>query len=854
MMRKAASMSWPDRFAYVYKGADFMRGTVRTLLVLLLLSLPAAAQFTNVTGTVTDPNGVPYGNGTIAPMLVNNSGQSVTLNGQPYAPPIQATGLDSTGKFSLNLPANANLSPAGTQWNFWVCSAVGTVNPSIGTGSQCFTLSSPLTIAGATQDISTQLQAAALALTKSGGTASSVPFSGVTAGANTKTLQMGAGGSFSVLNTGQNAGNQVWLPAGLSAPTTSCSNTGGTINSGQSIQVAYTLNSALGQTLSSVWVTSGVTTGCSGGTVSITINAPTLPTGYTGWTAYYCNGSGSPSCTVPVQVAACVNITGNCVITSSTNGTVALPTINTSILQPPNIQAFNGQPGEQPFAFFQKADGNYYPWLATEWASCDATAGPPLPCGTPTFTHRTWFVDLPNNSVQYGTPVAYKNSFIAMDHRYGVGTVNTNQDRALSIFSENYPSNDTSTYRGLFGIQQELDINGAPVVTGGIDANVIGAQYQISAVMTATPAEPANVIVQNNSFFNAGTGYLLGSGNVAVGVNSSMTNNTSTNAPAGTSWSPFRAQWGTGTGVGTNLFGQGYECDMPITAKKFSGGNYCFYIPNKALTLGNIDLALENEWQTSPGLTWSLIGPTVLDSISHDQVGTMAVNASTNVIGSITASPISLATAGISSVPCSGGTSTYTYQLVFVDANGGQSPAGATINAVNCTNPLTAGNPVTINIAPGLQRNDGNSTSHAFQQATRIDVYRVGGPMATGKIGSLTCAFNIGTYGCTAFSDTGLSASGSVPTLNSTGSVGSQFVSNTNGGTVNKIAGTCTAAAATTCTVTFTNPYVSAPICTATDATNVVAVKVTPSATSLVITTAASSSDVFDYICVGNPD
>lgn len=109
MMRKAASMSWPDRFAYVYKGADFMRGTVRTLLVLLLLSLPAAAQFTNVTGTVTDPNGVPYGNGTIAPILVNNSGQSVTLSGQPYAPPIQATGLDSTGKFSLNLPANANL-------------------------------------------------------------------------------------------------------------------------------------------------------------------------------------------------------------------------------------------------------------------------------------------------------------------------------------------------------------------------------------------------------------------------------------------------------------------------------------------------------------------------------------------------------------------------------------------------------------------------------------------------------------------------------------------------------------------------------------------------------------------------
>jgi hypothetical protein len=70
----------------------------------------------------------------------------------------------------------------------------------------------------------------------------------------------------------------------------------------------------------------------------------------------------------------------------------------------------------------------------------------------------------------------------------------------------------------------------------------------------------------------------------------------------------------------------------------------------------------------------------------------------------------------------------------------------------------------------------------------------------------------------------------------------------------NDHAGTCTAASATTCTVTFTTAYTSAPACVATDATNITTLKVTPSTTSLVITTTSSTSDVFDYVCVGNPN
>lgn len=147
--------------------------TKRKLSVLLVLwALPALAQFTTVTGTVIDPNGVPYALGTISPTLVSSA--SPTLNGLAYSPPTQPVGLDKNGSFSFNLADNAQLLPASSKWNFTVCSAVGTVQPAIGTGSQCFTLAAPITITGATQSITTQLNAVALALTV--GTVTGGPF------------------------------------------------------------------------------------------------------------------------------------------------------------------------------------------------------------------------------------------------------------------------------------------------------------------------------------------------------------------------------------------------------------------------------------------------------------------------------------------------------------------------------------------------------------------------------------------------------------------------------------------------------------------------------------------------------
>lgn len=136
------------------------------LLFLLLTTGKLWAQFTQVSGTVVDPQGIPYANGTISPILISNG--TPTLNGLAYSPPTQPVGLDGNGTFLMQLADVTLLSPPGSQWNFWVCSGIGSIQPAAGAGSVCFILATPISISGATQDISTNLQAAALPLSRIG--------------------------------------------------------------------------------------------------------------------------------------------------------------------------------------------------------------------------------------------------------------------------------------------------------------------------------------------------------------------------------------------------------------------------------------------------------------------------------------------------------------------------------------------------------------------------------------------------------------------------------------------------------------------------------------------------------------
>lgn len=729
-------------------------------LPLFLLSSLASAQFTTVTGTVTDPNTVPYSNGNITAQLIT-AGTTPTLNGLPFSMSGSA-GLDASGRFTMRLADNTQIVPNTLQWSFTVTCGTGCVPPAGGTGPQQFVVS--ITISGASQDISATLSAAAPALTRSGA-ATSVPFSGVTAGNNGNVLTTSNSISPSIA-AAQIAGTQLWLNGGVQATSVSYTSlTGGSLNNtGLSAQIAY--ETALGETLPSVVFINSGTGACTGGnSCQATIVAPaTLPSGVTGWTVFE---GGSP----PKKVASCINLAAgvNCVIGAHGAGGNPL-TIATAWIQPPNAQASNGGAGTNFTGWFPKVDGNYYPWLGIDFNSCDASAGPPLPCGTPLITHRTFFSDT-GNAIQ-----AFKNAFVSINHTPGVGTVTTNQDRALGIMHSTV-AGDTSTHYAIEGLQVEADINqtGAGFgITGSPDGEFTTASFQVgdtaAANWTRGGGFAANVI--RATYFkngvgtmNGGLGYTILNGAFSVGQGTFQ---------AGSNATIVRASCPNATGVVVNnLFCYGMLMTYAPTAARYSSGTVALYASSPGLTpVAGSDFLLQND---VPGLGSDLNGPLTAQSLQTNNVASFPVTANIKVTGSVQ----SAATSGLGTTvgSCTGGASTYTYVFVGIDGNGGSFAASPANTAAQCVNPLTPGNPVTFNVS-------GLFAQRAIQaQFVRIDIYRTGGPMGTGKIGSLTCAAGFTASGfCSAFSDTGLAADGNaVPAVNTTGGTFAAGYSSLNG-------------------------------------------------------------------------
>jgi hypothetical protein len=142
-------------------------------LTLLAIAPAARAQLTAVSGTVIDPNGIPYAGATIKAQLTS-PGSTLTINNQaqcagggfgsaPCQMPIQGTAgpiaLGANGAFSFNLPDNVQVRPVNTQWIFTVNISPGILPPA-GTGPQ--TCTATITITGASQDISSNLSCPAL--------------------------------------------------------------------------------------------------------------------------------------------------------------------------------------------------------------------------------------------------------------------------------------------------------------------------------------------------------------------------------------------------------------------------------------------------------------------------------------------------------------------------------------------------------------------------------------------------------------------------------------------------------------------------------------------------------------------
>jgi hypothetical protein len=130
------------------------------------ISTQAQCTLVQVTGTVTDPNNIPYAFGTVSVDLNPSPPGNPTCNGAGFNSHQGPVQLDSTGSFSLTIPQNAAISPSGTQWLFTISETPG-VAPPLGFGPVSFQVSIAIAGTGSplAQSVTTQLTAAALALT-----------------------------------------------------------------------------------------------------------------------------------------------------------------------------------------------------------------------------------------------------------------------------------------------------------------------------------------------------------------------------------------------------------------------------------------------------------------------------------------------------------------------------------------------------------------------------------------------------------------------------------------------------------------------------------------------------------------
>jgi len=119
-----------------------MKRWVPLLFLAIAWTSPAFAQFTTVTATVTDPNGIPYAGAIMSAILVPASSGGYTLGGTPYSGQVGPVQLDSAGKFSVNFGDVAQITPGSAQWQITIDSAAATIQAPLGTGPQSFTFTS----------------------------------------------------------------------------------------------------------------------------------------------------------------------------------------------------------------------------------------------------------------------------------------------------------------------------------------------------------------------------------------------------------------------------------------------------------------------------------------------------------------------------------------------------------------------------------------------------------------------------------------------------------------------------------------------------------------------------------------
>lgn len=159
---------------------------ILTIIVVLVL-LSGWASATTVSATVKDINNSLYRNCTGSANFTGQNGVPgsgpYTLNGSTFQTVVPIF-CDGSGNFLVSLADNTLVSPTPSQWNFSLCTAIGSFpGPPI-----CFNVL--VTISGSTQNATSVIQAAAAILPSSGGGGGGTPASPL------NSLQYNNGGSF----------------------------------------------------------------------------------------------------------------------------------------------------------------------------------------------------------------------------------------------------------------------------------------------------------------------------------------------------------------------------------------------------------------------------------------------------------------------------------------------------------------------------------------------------------------------------------------------------------------------------------------------------------------------------------
>ena len=146
-----------------------IRKMVSPLLMVLLAPLAFAQTYATVTGTVVDPNGLPFSGASITATLTDSTGNpvksAVLTNGNTFnVSPVRGT-MSSAGSFSISLIQNTSFaSPAGSKYQFqvaapnnpgvalvfpqaWSITLLQAISGSTDIGSALSALATPITLA-----------------------------------------------------------------------------------------------------------------------------------------------------------------------------------------------------------------------------------------------------------------------------------------------------------------------------------------------------------------------------------------------------------------------------------------------------------------------------------------------------------------------------------------------------------------------------------------------------------------------------------------------------------------------------------------------------------------------------------